>query len=714
MPPTSSTKQPPFRFQGTDGIRREIRASTDKAFRGMTPQDVFLKRGYITEEFMELYAFAHVDSLMKDGTLEPGDPFVVGWDPRDTSGQFTSAVVRGVRKAGATVLQLGVVPTPLVPIYSLYKNAGGGFMITASHNPKDQNGIKTFLKYRGMKLLPDNDVALSKAIMKTIFASIKKKAQKGNLRDCRKDAIDLFLKFSLDPANAWTADIDFKDIVLVVDPANGSLSQIAAEAFQRAGFGKVVEVNGKTDGKVNEYSGVADLEGKKWITADQIIPGSGIFHKHKALIKLFSLGRKLKSHIQSGRKKVCGAVFDADGDRFYRVDYHPDKDALLVLSGDETAFLQARYLLETDSKTYQGTTYINTVESDLNAGLSAQASGFQLSLAPVGDKWILLQIVSLLLKSRMTQALKLANHKTEKEKVKRLRKQLQTMEREGTLDSIKFQQVERSLDRIAQNGKPGFPVKIPLAVGSEETGHNITLGHLNMGDTSYPVFFGNGLKSALNTFSATQYLLADKTPKTCWRLLEKPFQPGYKGTSYVYYVQKENFYRDSKVWKRVNQTIRKEAQALGYACKAKKFRADPDMLYQVLTAKDSSKGPKGMAGVFVRNSGTENKISVNLRGGTAHRKALQTIGDRVCKALLEEMKDLNNPYFKIEWKLLTQLAKKGILPEQAIQVEPSLKPRMLNEAMKQGLIQPADKGIRLAPLGKWYLGLHSTLSGSDE
>lgn len=64
--------------------------------------------------------------------------------------------------------------------------------------------------------------------------------------------------------------INFQNVLLVVDPANGSLAGIAKQVFIEAGFGKVFEVNAKLNGDVNVYSGVADLEGRDRVTAEQI------------------------------------------------------------------------------------------------------------------------------------------------------------------------------------------------------------------------------------------------------------------------------------------------------------------------------------------------------------------------------------------------------------------------------------------------------------
>ncbi|NIQ03593.1 MAG: hypothetical protein GWM98_27315, partial [Nitrospinaceae bacterium] len=215
-------------MQGTDGIRGDTRAASTPEFRGLSPQRVFLEHGFLTDAFMELYAYAHVSTLLKKGEIRPRDGIAVGWDPRDVGGRFNEAVVRGVRRAGADAWVLGIVPTPLIPLYLQYKNAGGGFMVTASHNPKDQNGIKTFLAFRGLKLLPDNDAELTRTLLALDFKRLVKRPLRGKRLDRRREARSFFLRFSLDPENSWIEpDQTFDDITLVVDPAHGSLSGLA-------------------------------------------------------------------------------------------------------------------------------------------------------------------------------------------------------------------------------------------------------------------------------------------------------------------------------------------------------------------------------------------------------------------------------------------------------------------------------------------------------
>ncbi|NIQ02654.1 MAG: hypothetical protein GWM98_21695, partial [Nitrospinaceae bacterium] len=559
-----SSKTQRFRIQGTDGIRREVMLSSHPSLKGWTPVRAFLERGVITEQFMECYAYAHVLSLIRQKAAKRGDAFVVGWDPRDVAGKFTGAVVRGLRKAGADALVLGVVPTPLVPMYLQYRKAAGGFMVTASHNPRDQNGIKIFLSCRGMKLLPQNDIELTQTLLS--LRSLRHQPLAGKRIDKRQEALDLFQRFSLHPANSWAAGLSFRDIVLVVDPARGALTGIAADIFRRMGYGRVIEVNNRLNGDVNLNSGVADLEGCPFITRDQVQKGSGVFARHQAIARLFELSLKLKKELRAGKLRLCGAVFDADGDRFYRLDYHPQKDRLLVLSGDETAYLQARFLVRQYPRWFLGTPYFNTVESDLNTATAVEKLGLRARLAPVGDKWILLRIALAGIEARLRQ---LPGTKSAA-----LRKRLKKLQTAGAFHLSALQTLDAAVARLETKqpfplGEPSLPA---FAVGSEETGHNITLGWMTGQDgSSIPVFCGNGLKSALNTFSATQTLLGGQPVKKYYAQLERPFPAGFKGTLYAYYIHQEKFGNGSAVWNRVRRCLAREGRQRGYRCRVVPF-----------------------------------------------------------------------------------------------------------------------------------------------
>jgi phosphoglucosamine mutase len=676
----------PNRVQGTDGIRREIKSAKDSECRGSTPQQIFLGKGWITEEFMELYVYCYVKSQLNKKTASAKrKTFVIGWDPRDPSGNFTDAVIRGVRKAGGEALVIGIAPTPLVPLYMLNEGAGGGIMVTASHNPKDQNGIKLFLPFHGMKPLPADDVDLTKNLLKQNFGAIKKISLKGKKTDCRQKALALFQHFSLMPENSWLESADtLKALILVVDPAFGALKEIAAQVFREAGVGKVIEVNAGKNGPVNLRSGVADLEGHPRITADMILKPAGLFHSHKAIVKLFELGRANQKSAESGKKRIAGAIFDADGDRFFCLQYDPFQDTLWVLSGDETAILQARHLVSHFPEKYRGSLYINTVESDLNASASAESMGLTPYLTAVGDKWVLLKIrLALLEQQRLLTKLSAKKQKELKNKVLPLQKN-------GVTRVSVLQNIEASIPQTA-----GKNISEALAVGSEETGHNITTAFLTLASQQkISVYSGNGLKSALNTFAATERLATTLSPKRYIQAIHQPFLPGFKSTLYAYYIHQELFSRDSQVWRKVKRLIFQSTKQNGYSAKTRNFPDDPDMLYISLS--------KGEAGIFVRNSGTENKISVNLRGRKSDAAKLKKIGLEILRLLFSQLKDQDSLFYKMELYALSQIASRPVTDAE-LEIKNQYKSRLINEMRKQDLIKLSPEGNCLTPLGKWYI-----------
>ena len=675
-------KESAFRLQGTDGIRREIKLAKNLP-KGMSPQSVFLQRGYLTEEFMELYSYAQTTLWSEKGTFDSQSGVVIGWDPRDASGEFTASVVRGVRRAGVPAWVLGVVPTPLVPLYMVYVGARGGVMATASHNPPDQNGIKLFNSYRGMKPFPLNDEELSARVMELDYNEIKKLPLAGRRIDHRKKALEAFRSFSLAPENSWF-DSDriqkdfFKKTILVVDPANGSLSKLATEIFRTVGFKKVYEVNGGA-GEVNQNGGVAQLEGWGSISAKQ---AEGAFSRHKAVRKLFELGRKNRVGILNGELRLWGAVFDADADRFYKLEYQAKGDCLKVSGGDDTAIIQSRKLIDSSSK--DRPLFFNTVESDLNISAAAEKRGLRRQMTAVGDKWIQLKFALALIEKRVQKIKK----ESGKNLPSALAKEWKILKSgKASPDVYRLQKFEDRLDRLQEPGARDciYPA---LALGSEETGHNITLGTLLRKDGSpAPVFFGNGLKSALNTFAC------ESEGKAVWK-----FRPGFKKTLYAYYIKKELFNNNSKLWRKVKSQIIQLANELGWKARAVKFPEDAEMLYIELMPTDKRK-----AAIFVRNSGTENKIGVNLRSAASDSAPLKRCGENILRLLMENMKDHDSEWRRLELEVLQLLKPNGPQKENKLNIEPGKKDRLLEEMFKQGLIDRVPIGIKITLLGKRLL-----------
>ncbi len=586
------------RLQGTDGVRRKVIRSTDPAVRGLTPVEAFRRKGVITEEFAELYAFAFVRDLKGE--------VAVGWDPRDPEGWFTGAVVRGIRKAGRPAVVLGILPTPGVALYHVWRGTDAAFMVTASHNFRDQNGIKIFQGPDALKLFPDDDVRLTARVLALDFArDVMPLPERGTRIEAGDEARRLFREFHLDPRNSWLSGGGvLGDFPLVVDAANGAMSGLAAEVFRALHGGEVLEVNSDVEsGEVNRKSGVADLEG-----VHEIPRGSRRFEEHRAVQEVFRCQGK-------------AAIFDADGDRFYRLDYDPQGDGVLVLSGDETAYHQARFL----GPPAPHTRYVNTVESDLNAARAARALGYTPVLTAVGDKWVL----------------------------------------------------REAADRPERYG-----------IGSEETGHNISRGFVRTrAGAERHVFLGNGLKSALNTFVATRGM----GPREAAR----PFEPGFKKTFYVFYTRKDLLHEGSDVFRGVADVVRR-ACTLGRV-EAQPHPAEPDMLY--LAVVEAGGGQRD--GIFVRNSGTEEKTGVNVRGPMEDAPALTRIGEEALLYLAGSMKDDSHPMAQAERAVLEALAA-GPLPADRLPVPDGVnRERLLDEmANKAKVIRAVAGGYERTEWGK--------------
>ncbi len=587
------------RLQGTDGIRRPVALSSDPRVQGLTPQDAFLRKGLLTQQFVELYVYAYVAGQKSAREV------VVGWDPRDPAGDFTRAAVLGVRKTGATAVVVGICPTPAVALYHVWRGTDAAFIVTASHNFRDQHGIKIFRGATPLKLFPEEDRALTARVLGLDYAKdVAPLEATGGEVEARDEAIRVFSDFHLDARNSWLAEGETTgDFPLLVDPANGALSGVAADVLRALHGGSVDEINADTEsGDVNRNSGVADLEG-----VAEIERGDLRFVEHRTVAALFERGGS-------------AAVFDGDGDRFYLLTHDAESDRVLVLSGDETAVHQARHRAPPKSDTL----YVNTVESDLNAARAAHALGYAPVLTGVGDKWVLKQAAD-------------------------------------------------APDRYG--------------IGSEETGHNISRGVVTTraGEEAF-VFLGNGLKSAVNTLVATRGLAP--------REAHHPFTPGFKRTFYVYYTRKELLFKDSEVMHTVAEIIERQC-SLGPTVPRPRPE-EPDMLY---LAVDEGGGAQ-RAGIFVRNSGTENKTGVSVRGGMEDSEALVAVGEEALVFLARAMKDRDHPMALAELDVLRALDG-GARPDEALAVPSGVnRERLLLEmAVKEKVIRRCEAGYERTELG---------------
>ena len=707
-------KERPARLQGTDGVRGRV--ATDEAARraGFGPIDAFVRKSLITPSFVELYCFAFAKELLATGLASPGSNIVVGFDPRDQDRRLVRAAIEGIAKAGVAPVNVGVMPTPGVGIYMVSSGASGAVVVTASHNPPDQNGIKLFLPWYGLKPFPADDERLTARIYGLEDVDLTSLTPQHQAIDNAAEARTRFEEFFDDPYNSWAKDADFNDTLLVIDSANGAFTELAGPIMRGFGFRIVEEVGNARDGEVNVNCGAALLEGQSFIGPDFISDAGADFRTVDLLQALFHHGRAHKEDILGGRLKVSGAAFDADGDRFYRLEYDPFRDGVMILSGDEIAYHQAWFLRRKLGGDYHGAaSFVTTVESDINVSVAAEELGFIPAHTGVGDKWLLWAAGCHLL-GAFWEAL------NENIGDFAVLSKIESREREFSesrgADAIKLMGFLREAEAIAEEHDLDIgalaqnPELITFAIGSEETGHTVTAGRVALDDNRQRiVYFGNGLKSAINTFAATNELARTVSGEDYYRHLHHPFPLGYKRTLPIYYTDRELLRKDTPTWRKLEHGLLagcRERFGDELVAELRPRAEEPDMIYVALEEKRADDDVTTRAAVFIRNSGTEEKTSVYLRGDERFRDGLDALGREFAVSVAAQMKKPESPYALAELAVLRKLAESGSAEfSELVHLLGDVNPeRLLVEmTLKQGFLKAEGKYLALTELGRQVL-----------
>ncbi len=285
-------------------------------------------------------AAAHV--LGEAGAFEGHRPrAVVGRDPR-ASGEFLeAAVVAGLASAGVDVVRLGVLPTPAVAYLTGSTGADLGVMLSASHNPMPDNGIK-FLARGGIKL----DDAIEDAIEARVGEEWQRPtgAAVGRVFDDGQ-GFETYVSHLV-----RSAPNRFDGLKVVIDCANGAASQTAPEALRRLGA-QVITVGSAPDGlNINLNCGSTHMEG---------------------------LQREVVGH-----RADVGIALDGDADRCLAVDANGD-----LVDGDQILAILA--LAMRDSGRLSNDTVVATVMSNLGFVQAMVRERIAVEQTKVGDRYVL-------------------------------------------------------------------------------------------------------------------------------------------------------------------------------------------------------------------------------------------------------------------------------------------------------------------------------------
>ena len=268
--------------------------------------------------------------------------FIVGRDTRESGEWIERELARGVRSEGAVMTSAGVLPTPAVAYVTRSMGYDAGLVISASHNPFQDNGIKVF-SGRGEKF--------SESLEREVEAVVADANWQvdGSAADAveRTDVIDAYIghaRLALPDAHRLGA---FK---VAVDTANGATTTVAPRLFRELGFAVDV-LNCAPDGRnINLQCGSTHPE-------------------------------QLAAKVRDGGHRM-GVAFDGDGDRAIFVDASGR-----IVDGDAVLLMCARQLKA--SNRLNGDAIVATVMSNIGLEIALRESGIELVRCPVGDKYVM-------------------------------------------------------------------------------------------------------------------------------------------------------------------------------------------------------------------------------------------------------------------------------------------------------------------------------------
>ncbi|EJM71247.1 phosphoglucosamine mutase [Pseudomonas sp. GM50] len=312
------------KYFGTDGIRGRV---------GEYP---------ITPDFMLKLGWAAGMAFRRMGACK----VLVGKDTRISGYMFESALEAGLTSAGADVMLLGPMPTPAIAYLTRTFHAEAGIVISASHNPHDDNGIK-FFSGKGTKL-PDEVELMIEELLDTPMTVVE--SSKIGKVSRINDASGRYIEFCKSSVPTGTS---FAGLKIVIDCAHGATYKVAPSVFRELGADVVVLSAHPNGLNINENCGSTHMEPLQ----------AAVLAEHADL----------------------GIAFDGDGDRVQMVDHTG-----AVVDGDELLFIIARDLQERGK--LQGGV-VGTLMSNLGLELALADLAIPFVRANVGDRYVISELL---------------------------------------------------------------------------------------------------------------------------------------------------------------------------------------------------------------------------------------------------------------------------------------------------------------------------------
>lgn len=317
---------------GTDGIR------------GIANKELTPELSYKTG-----LAAAELFNKIKADENKDKPQVIIGRDTRISGSMIECAIAAGLCAGGCDVLLAGIVPTPAVAFLTRGIGCAAGIMISASHNPSEDNGIKIF-NGKGYKLSDEYENYIEEMIKKSAEIKFMTHGRIGTVSDVKY----LKEKYTDHVAAVYSGrgnEEEKKSFKIIIDCANGSASKTAREIFTGQGFENFKIMNSTPDGiNINNDCGSTHM-------------------------------KNLVSEVVSGKYSL-GIAFDGDADRCLLVD-----ETGKIINGDEIICLIANDL-KANGKLH-GDTLTVTKLSNIGLHKYAREHDIKVEITDVGDRYVL-------------------------------------------------------------------------------------------------------------------------------------------------------------------------------------------------------------------------------------------------------------------------------------------------------------------------------------
>ncbi|HOL48685.1 MAG TPA: phosphoglucosamine mutase [bacterium] len=271
---------------------------------------------------------------------------LIGKDTRLSCYMLETALTAGICSMGADAFLIGPIPTPGVAFLTGSMRSDAGIMISASHNPFQDNGIKIFTR-DGFKLPDEIEERIEELILSKKLEALQPTAGKIGKAHRIEDALGRYIEFL---KHTFPKEFTLENLRIAIDCANGATYKVAPTVFSELDA-EIFPINIKPDGiNINLNCGALHTE-------------------------------RLKENVLKTRADI-GLAFDGDGDRFIAIDEKGQE-----VSGDKIIAICAKYLKEKNK--LKNNAVVTTVMSNLGLSVLLKELGIKHYKSKVGDRYVL-------------------------------------------------------------------------------------------------------------------------------------------------------------------------------------------------------------------------------------------------------------------------------------------------------------------------------------